>query len=116
MADDDGESRVPQSILMAAVIVLTVISGMTALAQKAAQLGPRVGDGIVFDPAHPNGLADSAARVSADRQRRASCVLDVAIIQRDGGSLVVEQRGSSPDHFYHAHWAGHRTSEGGDAV
>jgi hypothetical protein len=56
-------------------------------------------------------LSDGAPRVIADRPRRASCVLDVAIIQRDGGSLVVEQRGSGPDRFYHAHWAGPRTSE-----
>lgn len=104
---------IPQSLLMATAIMLAVVSGMVGIAHKAAQLGPRVGDVVAFDPAH-HAAFDSVARLTADRPRQPSCTLDVAVIQRTGGSLVVEERGIGPDRSYRAHWAGPRTSEDTD--
>jgi hypothetical protein len=49
--------------------------------------------------------------LTAETPRQPSCVLDLAMIQKAGGSLVVEQRGSTgPDRSYRLHWAGPRTS------
>jgi hypothetical protein len=109
-ADDRKPNPLPQALLLAVVAILAAVSGVTALAQKVVEFGPQVGDLVAFDPARPAPV-DSLARVTANRPRLASCVLDVAIIQRSGGSLVVEQRASGPDRFYRAHWAGARTSD-----
>ena len=90
--DNDKTSPVSQSLLLATAMLLAVVSGMAALAHKAAELAPQVGDVVAFDPAHPAPF-ESVARLTAERTRQPSCVLDVAKIQRSGGSLVLEQRG-----------------------
>jgi hypothetical protein len=38
-------------------------------------------------------------------------MLDLATMQKSGGSLVLERRGSEPDRLYRAHWSGLRTSQ-----
>jgi len=106
----DDDTSVSQSLLMVTALLLAVMSGMAGLAQQAAEFGPRVGDLIAFDPAHP-ATFESVARVTAERSRQPNCVLDLARIQRFGGSLLLEQRcGVWPDRSYRAHWAGPRTS------
>jgi hypothetical protein len=112
-ADHHKSSQLPRTLLVVAAVLLTAVSGMAGIVQKAAELGPQVGDLVAFDPAHPASF-ESEARLTADRPRQASCVLDVAMLQRTGGSLVVEQRGLGPDRSYRAHWAGLRTSADAD--
>jgi hypothetical protein len=104
---------------LATATALAVISGVAALARQVAELGPQVGDVVRFDPAHASPF-DSTARLRVERGGQDGCVLDLAMIQQSGGSLIVEQRGIGLNHFYRAHWAGPRTSEaatdcGGDA-
>jgi hypothetical protein len=111
MASIEPKTRqIPLTLLLATATVLAAISGVASLAREAAELGPRVGDVIVFGPTHPSPF-DSTARLTANRPDRAGCVLDLALIQQSGGSLVVEQRGTGPNRFYRAHWAGPLTSE-----
>jgi hypothetical protein len=111
MAENNPRSRqTGLTLLLAAATALAAISGVTSLAREAAELGPRVGDVVVFDPAHPAPL-DNTPRLIANRPGGASCVLDLAIVQQSGGSLVVEQRGTGANRFYRAHWAGPLTSE-----
>jgi hypothetical protein len=113
-ADNDKSSSVSQSLLLATAILLAVVSGMAGLVHTVAELGPQVGDVVAFDPAHPAAF-ESVARLTAERSRQPSCVLDLASIQHSGGSLVLEQRGTNgPDRSYRAHWAGPRTSEGAE--
>ncbi len=112
-ADDQKNKPVPQSLLMATVMVLGVVSGMAALAQKAADIRPQVGDVVAFDPSRPEPV-DNSVRLMAGRPRQTSCVLDVATMVRSGGSLIVEQRITGAARIYHAHWAGPRTS--GDSL
>jgi hypothetical protein len=112
-ADDQRASHIPRSLLLAIVGVLAVVFAVAAIAREAAQLGPRVGDVVAFEPGHPIPF-DSQARLTASRPGQVNCVLDVAMMQRSGGSLMVEQRGGMPDLFYHAHWAGPRTSADSD--
>jgi hypothetical protein len=118
-ANNPKTRQTPLTLLLATATMMAAISGVAGLAREAAELGPRVGDVIVFSPSHPSPF-DSIARVAANRTGRAGCVLDLALIQQFGGSLVVEQRGTGPNRFYRAHWAGPLTSEpatdcGGDA-
>jgi len=112
-ADRRKTSQPPQYVLIVAAMLLAVVSGMAGIVQQAAELGPKVGDLVAFDPAH-RAPFDSTARLTADRPHQAACVLDVATIQKSGGSLVVERRGSEPDRLYRAHWSGLRTSQDAD--
>jgi hypothetical protein len=107
---DQDRRQFPQILLLAVVTLLAAVSGMASLARQAAEFGPGVGDIVTFRPGGPS-LFDSAARLTADREGQASCVLDLGLMQKSGGSLVVEQRGAATDRFYRAHWAGPRTSE-----
>jgi hypothetical protein len=96
-ADNPKTGSFPQPLLLATAMLLAVVSGMAGIAHKAAGLAPQVGDVVAFDPAH-RGPFESDARLTAGRTRQVSCVLDLALIQRSGGSLVLEQRGGNgPD-------------------
>lgn len=121
MATDDRKTNhTAHPVLVVAVTLLAVVSGTAGIVQKIAQLGPQVGDVVAFDPARPAPF-DSIARLAAERPRQTRCVLDVGIMQKSGGSIVVERRGGEPQRLYQAHWAGARTSVdtdncGSDAV
>jgi hypothetical protein len=108
-ADHRNSSQAPQSLLIAAAVLLALVSGITGIVHHAAELGPQVGDLVAFDPAHLAPF-DSSARLTANRLDQGSCVLDVTAMQRSGGSLVLERRGSGPNRLYRAHWSGFRTS------
>jgi hypothetical protein len=109
-ADDRKTSQTAQSLLIAAAMLLAVTSGMVGIVRQVGDLGPRVGDLVTFDPLHRVSF-DSSAQVTADRPGSGKCMLDIATIQRSGGSLMVERRGAGPDRLYQAHWSGLRTSE-----
>jgi hypothetical protein len=111
MSADRRKSSQPfQFVLILAAMMLAVVSGVAGIVHQAAELGPRVGDLVAFDPAH-HAPFDSVVRLTAHRLRQTACVLDVATMQKSGGSLVLERRGSEPDRLYSAHWSGLRTSE-----
>jgi hypothetical protein len=114
MAADRRKTSQPfQLVLILAATLLAVVSGMAGIVHQAAGLGPRVGDLVAFDPAH-HAPFDSTVRLTASRLRQTSCVLDVATMQKSGGSLVLERRGSEPDRLYRVHWSGLRTSDDAD--
>lgn len=107
----DGTSRPKlQSFLLAALVMLTAGCGMVGIAREAEEFGPRVGDIVMFDPAHRAGF-DSDARLVALRPGRDDCLVNVEVVRRSGGSFVLEQRDAGPDRLYRAHWSGRRTSE-----
>jgi hypothetical protein len=111
MAADRRKTSQPfQFVLILAATLLAVVSGITGIVHQAVELGPRVGDLVAFDPAHQAPF-ESAVRLTASRLRQRTCVLDIATMQRSGGSLVLERRGSEPDRLYGAHWSGLRTSD-----
>jgi hypothetical protein len=109
-ADRRKTSQPPQFVLLLAAMLLAVVSGMAGIVHRVAELGPRVGDLVDFDPMHRAPFT-SDARLTAYRPQQAACVLDVATMQKSGGSLVLEHRGSEPDRLYQAHWSGRRTSQ-----
>jgi hypothetical protein len=109
-AHDHKTSQIIQPLLIATTILLGLASGMVGIVRQAAELGPKVGDLVAFDPQHHDAF-DSTARLTAKRLQQNTCVLDVATMQKSGGSIVVERRGADPDRLYQAHWSGLRTSE-----
>jgi hypothetical protein len=106
-------SQPPQFVLIMTAMLLAVVSGMVGIVHQVAEFGPRVGDLVTFDPAQ-RAAFDSTARLTANRLQQVACVLDVATLQKSGGSLVLERRGSEPDRLYRAHWSGLRTSQDAD--
>jgi hypothetical protein len=112
-ADRRKTSQPPQFVLVLAAMLLAVVSGMAGIVHQAAEFGPRVGDLVSFDPANRAPFT-SDARLAAGRPQQTACVLDVATMQKSGGSLVLESRGSGPDRLYHVHWAGSPTSQEAD--
>jgi hypothetical protein len=47
-----------------------------------------------------------------DATPRRTCILDVRMMQRSGGSLIIEAVQFKPDRRFRLHWAGGRTSDG----
>ena len=78
---------------------------------RTIDLGPKVGDILVFRPGH-RMTSDWEFTVAAPtRQPVASCVLKPDVMTSGGGSLVVERQLAAP-RTYQVHWAGLRTSDG----
>lgn len=97
--------------VLAVVVALVGLGGAIRLAQSAANLGPQVGDILAFEPSrHLN--YDSPPQVIADRGKMPQCVLDVGVIHRLGGSLIIESRSPMPNRIYRVHWAGQHSSNG----
>lgn len=102
--------RLPIAVLVF-VIVLLGFGGLIRLVQSAAELGPQIGDILTFEP--DQRLAyDPPPQLSVSRHGLPDCVLDLAVMQRFGGSLVIESRSPRPDRVYRVNWAGRRTSDG----
>jgi hypothetical protein len=114
MASPDRKpGQIAQIVLLATAIVGAAATGAAGLVRQVEVLGPRVGDIVTFDPRRPFPF-DSAVRLDVARPPKTDCVLDLGVMQRSGGSLVVEQRTTVPRRLYRAHWAGARTSMDAD--
>lgn len=108
-ADRRKTSQTAQTLLIVTAMLLAVASGMAGIVRQVAEIGPRVGDLVTFDPLH-HVVFESSAQLTARRPGNGECVLNIATIQRSGGSLVVERRSAGADRLYQAHWSGVRTS------
>src|ERR1700759_4816553 len=69
---------------------------------------PRIGHIIAFEPSQAPQTA-IGARLVVHRRSESDCILDLDVLRRSGGSLVVESQ--VPDAGYSVHWAGARTSD-----
>jgi hypothetical protein len=92
--------------LVAALLVSTVA---VVSAARTIEIGPRVGDILVFRQG-ARMPPDWAFTVAAAPAPSVTCSLRPAAMASQGGSIVVEQR--SPPTFQ-VHWAGGRTSDAG---
>lgn len=106
-----SETRVAFLGMAILVIAATVIIvGLTGLADG---LGPQLGDIVSFLPSKITSSMSTLITVSpVNTTARKTCVLDMQVIQRSGGSLVIEATRSKPDRLFKVHWAGLRTSDG----
>jgi hypothetical protein len=100
----------PIRLMIPGLVALVVIAGISDLARALTRMGPHVGDIVVFrSGAEPVTAPD--ARLIVRRADGRPCVLDIPVLLQGGGSLVIEQRESAPEHAYRAHWSGARTAE-----
>jgi hypothetical protein len=96
---------------LAAIIVAgsLLAAGLLRLAEN---FGPQLGDIISFPVTRIPSISTASIRVNpAGASGNRPCILDVPVMQRFGGSLVVEAR-FEPDRGVQVHWAGVRTSDG----
>ena len=104
--NDPARALVPT--LFVGTCVLAVVMTIGKIMEIAAGT-PKVGDMVVFTPSAV-GPAGEDIRLLVHRQDRYGCVLDLATLQRSGGSLVVETEISTQERMFRVHWAGARTS------
>jgi hypothetical protein len=102
-----------------AVRALRPAIAVTACAFLAAGLGdkftalarsrPSVGDILAFVPSTSMPDGDTT-RLLVHRPGQFGCVLDLAVLRRSGGSMVVETEVGVDASNFRVHWAGTRTS------
>ena len=106
---NENAMRAIRPALVAAAFGLTAavtVNAIVALAYAA----PEVGHIVTFAPSATE-LSTDSTRLGVHRLGRADCVLDLGVLRRSGGSLVVDMRlGGDPGSF-RVHWAGARTSD-----
>jgi hypothetical protein len=94
-----------------AVAVVIIFAGLAGNALGTYVAGaPRVGSIIAFEPSAAR--ADTKGiRLAVHRADGDACTLDLNVVQRSGGSLVVESQTAGEPIAFHVHWAGERTSD-----
>jgi hypothetical protein len=101
-----------------AAVALVIVTGMVlaaGLSRLAEELEPKIGDIISFPVAKiPSNSTAMIAADQADTLSGRHCVLDLHIMERFGGSLMIEGAQLGPSHRFRVHWAGARTSDGRD--
>jgi hypothetical protein len=95
--------------IIASTAVVTAALALNVLA-RLVQTTPHVGDIIAF-PASAIRFYDDTTRLLVHRQDQFGCVLDLNVLHRSGGSLVLETRLSGEMSSFRTHWAGARTSD-----
>jgi hypothetical protein len=109
---DEATGGVGSAAVLGCVVGALLASSVAVVAAAGTiDIGPKVGDILVFRPGD-RMTADWEFTVGMPaRAPTATCVLKPDVMTSGGGSLVVEQRLQSP-RMYHVHWAGLRTSDG----
>ena len=97
-----GPAIVAAASVLATAVALNVIVGL-------AYITPHVGDIVAFRPTQTAPF--EAARLIVHRPDQLGCVLDLNVLRRSGGSLVIETQTDTPGRTFRVHWAGPRTSD-----
>jgi hypothetical protein len=99
----------PAIVAVACVLATAIaVNAIVALARAS----PHIGDIVAFVPSS-EPQSDETTRLAVHRQNRSECVLDLDVLRRSGGSMIIETESTSePGGGFGVHWAGLRTSEG----
>jgi hypothetical protein len=92
----------------AATCLLTAVTAVNAIAELARAM-PHVGDIIAFTPTS-TAPAAVPTHLIVHRPDQFGCVLDLGVLARSGGSVVVESQTIGQAAGFRVHWAGPRTS------
>jgi hypothetical protein len=114
MRANDSKSAGFGSVLLGmTALALACMVGTIGLLHQVAELGPKMGDIVTFDPLDPMSR-DMKAQISASpvEQPGRTCLLDVRTMHAAGGSLIIEARMPRPQQGFRVHWAGGGSSEG----
>jgi hypothetical protein len=111
-------ARAMQPAIIAVACVLTVAVAVNAIVDLT-RASPHLGDIVAFAPSATTSPGEGT-RLVVHRKGQSDCVLDLAVLRRSGGSLVVDTEIVGDTSGFEAHWAGPRTSDtagncGGDA-
>jgi hypothetical protein len=100
------------AIVLAAIVFAGILL-TTGFQRLADNLGPRTGDIISFPATRQPSISTASITVNpVGASGSAACLLDLPVMQKSGGSLVVEATRFLPDRSFQVHWAGVRTSGG----
>ena len=108
-AKDQGSIGSMIAPLVGLSVGLLVLGGSIEIARMAEQLGPKVGDQVAFGLDARSQIA-SQETLAVTRADGSPCRLDIAMMQKSGGSLIVEERGPGPQRMYRIHWSGRNTA------
>ena len=106
---DQNAIRAMQPALAATGCLLAAAVAVNAVVALACA-APQVGDIVAFVPSATMASGDDT-RLVAHRRGRADCILDVGVLRRSGGSLVVDAQLFGAGEDFRVHWAGPRTSD-----
>jgi hypothetical protein len=95
--------------MIGTVAALLVSAIALNLIVRIVHTAPHVGDIVAFAPSNAPPF-DDGTRLIVHRQDQFGCVLDLNVLRRTGGSLVIENQLDAPSGRFAAHWAGPRTS------
>ena len=95
-----------QAVAVAALVMAAGVAGNVA--GTYVHNAPLVGHIVAFQESATVG-SDADTSLAVHRQDRSDCVIDLNVIRRFGGSLVVETQIGDTGMF-RVHWAGPRTS------
>jgi hypothetical protein len=105
-------NKIAARALRPAILAVTclVIAGVavTRIVQSV-RTTPHVGDILAFVPS-PVVSGGDDERLLVHRQNQFGCVLDLSVLRRSGGSLIVETEIGGGASNFRVHWAGQRTS------
>jgi hypothetical protein len=88
--------------------VLIALSAVNAIAAMA-HIKPHIGDIVAFTPS-TDPQDEDGTRLIVHRSTQFGCILDLSVLRRSGGSLVVESQVTEAGDSFRVHWAGERTS------
>jgi hypothetical protein len=112
-SNDSHSTELHFVLLAIATVIVTAITLAAGLLRLADNLGPRIGDIIAFPVTRIPSVSTTVIMVDpVGASSRRPCVLDVPVMQRSGGSLMIEAMQFKPDRRFRVHWAGSRTSDG----
>jgi hypothetical protein len=106
----DGVRTVLIALFAAFVLAASVA---VVAAARTIELGPRVGDILVFRQGAQLPADWEFAAVVQSNDLPVTCMLKPQAMASGGGSIVVEQR-LHTRRMYRVHWAGRRTASGAD--
>jgi hypothetical protein len=109
----DKMARFLLPAIAALVCFVVALSAVNAIAAMA-HINPHIGDIVSFAPSDGAPSADQpvepAVRLIVHRPNQFGCILDLNVLRRSGGSVVVESQVTEAVGSFRVHWAGTRTS------
>ncbi len=87
------------------IVALSAVHAITAM----AHIRPHIGDIVAFAPSTDQPDEDTT-RLIVHRPDQFGCILDLNIMRRSGGSMVVESEVAEMPGSFRVHWAGEQTS------
>lgn len=95
-------------VVVGAGCMITLLATMDALSAWRNR-GLAVGDMISFRAA-PHPVLQGMPRLVVETADGESCAIDLAVLQRAGGSLLIEGRAPRAEKGFVVHWVGRRTA------